>query len=169
MAQNMWPLGAAVLLEQQLPKGIFLCVGGEPRNVMTIGWGGLSFFWNRDVFIAAVRPQRFTYDILMRERAFTVCVPAPGGMLEQVRKAGVLSGRDGDKFSLLGLRTRPGRGVNAPVIEGCALTLECRVLATNAFTNEGTDPSIIEYTYQAGDFHTLFYSEIAACYAGDAP
>ena len=168
MSERMWPPGAAGLLAQQLPKGIFLCVGGEPRNVMTIGWGGLGFCWGRDVYTVLVRPQRFTHALLAREMAFTVCVPGPGEMIEQVRKAGVLSGRDGDKFDRIGLRTRPGLVVNAPVIEGCALVLECRVLATSALTREGTDPSIIDDTYQAGDFHTLIYGEVAACYAGDA-
>lgn len=155
------------LVAEQLPKGIFLCVGGDTPNVMTIGWGGLSYYWQRDVFVAPVRPQRHTHGIMEREMAFTVCVPSPGAMAREIAKAGVLSGRDGDKFSAIGLKTRMGRLVNAPIIEGCALYLECRVLAKNAFAKQGTDPSIVDYTYSAGDFHTLFYGEIVGAYAGD--
>lgn len=156
------------LVAEQLPKGIFLCVGGDAPNVMTIGWGSLAYYWGRQVFVVPVRPQRHTYAILERERAFTICIPAPGTMVREVAQAGTLSGRDGDKFSAIGMATRKGRYVDAPVIEGCALYLECRVLAKNAFTQADTDPSIIGLTYKDGDFHTLYYGEIVGAYAGDA-
>lgn len=157
----------AALIASQLPKGVFLCVGGETPNVMTIGWGGLTYFWRRNVFIAPVREQRFTYPILSREMAFTVSVPHPGTMEEALAKAGSLSGRDGDKFAAIGLGTTPAGTVNAPIVEGCALYLECVVKAVNAFTQAETAPDITEGTYRAGDFHRLFYGEIVACYTGE--
>lgn len=157
----------AALVSTQLPKGIFLCVGGEKPNVMTIGWGGLSFYWGRDVFVVPVRQQRFTYPLLQAEQAFTVCVPHSGAMKEALLQAGTLSGHDGNKFEAMGLETVPGRKVNAPVIPGCAYVLECVTRAQNDFTAPKTDDSIIDYTYKAGDFHTLFYGEIVACYAGE--
>ncbi len=159
---------ASALLAEQLPKGIFLCVGGGTPNVMTIAWGGWAFYWGKQVFVAPVRPQRFTYDLLAKERAFTVCVPHPGQMTREVAQAGTLSGRDGDKFQAIGLATVPAREIAAPVIRGSALVLECRVLAENAFTKAGTHPSIADGIYATGDFHTLFYGEIVARYAGDA-
>lgn len=156
------------LVAEQLPKGIFLCVGGDAPNVMTIGWGSLAYYWQRPVFVAPLRPQRHTYGILEREKAFTVCVPFPGAMAREIAQAGILSGRDGDKFRAIGLTTRKGRMIDAPVIEGCALYLECRVLAKNAFDRKDTDPSIVNYTYSAGDFHTLYYGEIVGAYAGES-
>ncbi len=159
---------AAALIAAQLSNGgAFLCVGGETPNVMTIGWGGLTYFWQRDVMLAPVRPQRFTHDILRREKAFTVCVPAQGTMQDALRQAGTLTGRDGDKFRAIGVAPLAARTVSAPVIPGCALVLECRLLSENAFTREGTEKALADRVYPAGDYHTLFFGEITACYAGD--
>ncbi len=159
---------AAALIAEQLPRGIFLCVGGETPNVMTIAWGGLSEYWGKHIFVAPVRPQRFTYPLLSKERAFTICVPQVGQMVREVAQAGTLSGRDGDKFKAIGLKTAPGRAVSAPVIEGSALVLECRVLAENAFSRPLMDPSIADSIYPKDDFHTLFYGDIVTWYFGDA-
>lgn len=158
---------AGALVAEQLPKGVFLCVGGDTPNVMTIGWGGLAYYWRRHVFVAPVRQQRFTYPCLKKEMAFTVCIPHPGTMAQEVAQAGTLSGRDGDKFAAIGLKTGKAREVNAPVVEGCALYLECVVRAQNAFTLEQTDEAITQASYSAGDFHELFYGEIVACWAGE--
>ena len=159
---------AAMRIAQALPgDGAFLCVGGKRPNPMTIGWGGLTYFWGKHVFLAPVRPQRFTHPLLEQEGEFTVCVPAPGEMRKALAQAGTLSGRDGDKFAAIGLETLPGRAVNAPVIRGCALYLECRVLARTAFTGEGTDDEVAARAYPQGDFHTLFFGEVIACYAGE--
>ena len=69
---------AAMRIAQALPgDGAFLCVGGKRPNTMTIGWGGLTYFWGKHVFLAPVRPQRFTHPLLEQEGEFTVCVPAP--------------------------------------------------------------------------------------------
>lgn len=157
----------AALVSQQLPKGIFLSVGGETPNVMTIGWGGLSYYWQRDVFTVPVRPQRHTYPLLKKAGAFTISVPALGTMQKELGKAGTLSGRDGDKFQAIGLSIQEGQKVAAPVVGGCAYHLECIVRAEADFTGGRTDASITEYTYQAGDYHTLFFGEIVACYAGE--
>lgn len=154
-------------LVDQLPKGVFLCVDGDVPNVMTIGWGGLAYYWRRHVFVAPVREQRHTYPMLKAAQAFTVCIPAPGDMADAVEKAGTLSGRDGDKFAAIGLQTQPAQKVGAPIIKGCAYYLECIVREQTDFSADNMDPSIVQGTYSAGDFHTLFYGEIVACYRGD--
>ena len=156
----------ADLIAKQLPKGIFLNVGGETPNTMTIGWGGYSFYWGRPVFTAVVRPQRFTYPILERERAFTLSIP-DGNQVEALRKAGTLSGRDGDKFKAIGLLTQPGRSVDAPIVLGCPWHVECRVLATTQMTLAKTDPRVVSAHYPANDFHTFFLGEIVECYQLD--
>ena len=150
----------------QLPKGIFLSVGGAAPNVMTVGWGGLSFYWGKDIFVAPIRPQRFTHAPLLQQKAFTLSVPAPESFAKELHLCGTLSGRDGDKFQAAGITPAAARAVDAPIVPGCAFYLECRVLATHAFTKEGTDPAIRQMTYTAGDFHTLFYGEIVASYWG---
>lgn len=155
---------AAALIAAQLPKGVFLCVDGQPPNVMTIGWGGLGYFWARHVFIAPVRPQRHTYGLMEEADAFAVCVPRPGTFVREVAQAGSLSGRDANKFEAIGLQTGITRRVTAPVIEGCALYLECVIRAKNAFTMPDTDSAIVDTVYPCNDYHVLYYGEIVACY-----
>lgn len=158
---------AAALIAEQLPTGAFLCVGGDTPNVMTIGWGGLTYYWKKHVFVAPVRRQRHTYAILEKQGCFTVCVPAPGTMLKAIGLAGSLSGRDVEKFSASGLTQKPGTVVDAPVVEGCALYLECITREAVDFSGEHMDPEIAAKHYPQADFHTLFHGEIVACYAED--
>lgn len=157
----------AALVAPQLPKGIFLCVPGEAPNVMTIGWGGLAYYWRRDVFVVPVRQQRHTYPLLTKAGVFTLSVPQADTMQKELAQAGTLSGRDGNKFEAIGLKTKPGCQVDVPVVDGCALYLECRVLAHNAFAEESMDPAVVASSYPARDFHTLFYGEIVASYTGE--
>ena len=55
--------------------GVFLNVGGETPNTMTIGWASVGYLWKKPVFIALVRRQRYTYNLLERAGEFTVSVP----------------------------------------------------------------------------------------------
>ena len=64
------------VMEQMTRGGVFLSVGGERPNVMTIGWGWIGYCWGKPVFVAVVRPQRHTYGILQKTGEFTVSVPA---------------------------------------------------------------------------------------------
>jgi hypothetical protein len=44
-------------------------------NTMTIGWGSLSVYWGRPVFIVPVRLSRHTHFLLEQAEEFTVTVP----------------------------------------------------------------------------------------------
>lgn len=156
-------------MTRQLPSGLFLCAGSDTPNVMTIGWGAIGYFWRKHVCIVPVRPQRHTYPLLQREGRFTVSIPAAGAFKEALLLAGTLSGRDGDKFARIGLKTAPGRAVNAPVVRGCAGYLECVVRAAFSMRAEELDAEIVGSAYPAGDFHTAFYGEIVSFYGGEAP
>ena len=48
--------------EQMSRGGVFLNVGGEQPNTMTIGWGWIGYCWKKPVFVAVVRPQRHTFE-----------------------------------------------------------------------------------------------------------
>ena len=55
--------------------GVFLTIGGETPNTMTIGWGSVGCVWSRPVFMVLVRPQRHSYEMLKTAGEFTVSVP----------------------------------------------------------------------------------------------
>ena len=143
--------------------GAFLSVGGPRPNTMTIGWGSIGDFWNRDVMTVAVRPSRFTHEILEREGEFTVSVPAADRPLSrELRFAGTVSGRDEDKFRGHGLTAAPAKSVGAPIVGECALHFECRVLCRTEMDHMA--PGVLPRFYPDGDLHTLYLAEVVACY-----
>ncbi|MGI6238119.1 MAG: flavin reductase family protein [Christensenellales bacterium] len=147
--------------------GVFLTVAGEPANTMTIAWATMGYCWNKPVFVALVRPQRHTYPLLMKSGAFTISVPTRNPLKKELAFAGSKSGRDLNKFDGHGLTAAPAQEVGAPIIAECGLHLECRVLLKQDMTADQMSPSIIDMTYRAGDFHTMFYGEIVRAYTTD--
>lgn len=61
--------------ERMSHGGVFLSVGGETPNTMTIGWGSIGFLLGQAVFTVVVRPSRHSYDMLIKSGEFTVSVP----------------------------------------------------------------------------------------------
>ena len=74
----------------------------EKFNTMVIGWGGLGTLWGKAVCTVYVRPQRYTYEFMERENAFSVSV-LPPECREALRVCGSESGRDVDKVKKCGL------------------------------------------------------------------
>ena len=73
-------------LEQLSGKGVFFTVkSGNKINTMTIGWGSLSQYWGEEIFIAPIRPSRYTFELLKNTDEFTVSVPAQGQMDEALK------------------------------------------------------------------------------------
>jgi len=160
---------AMKLANENLPHGgIFLSSKADgTRNTMTIGWATSGWCWKYPVFVSLVREQRFTYHLIEKSGVFTVSVPTKNELKKELAFAGTQSGRDVDKFSGHGITAVPAIAVDAPIIKECGLHFECRVRLTQPMTADKMDDSIIKYTYQAGDFHIMFWGEIVKCYTTD--
>ena len=157
----------AETVDRMAHGGVFLNVGGERPNTMTIGWGWIGHCWRKPVFAVVVRPQRHTYGMIQRAGEFTVSVPTSAPLREELAFAGTKSGRDVDKFDGHGLTAVPALQVSAPVIGECGLHFECRTLLTQDMTGDRMDPRVIDYAYPEHDFHTIFFGEILECYRTD--
>ena len=96
--------------------GVFLNVGGEAPNTMTIGWASVGYLWKKPVFIALVRKQRHTYGLLERAGEFTVSVPTKNPLRKELLFAGTKSGREVNKFDGHGITAIPAQAVSAPII-----------------------------------------------------
>lgn len=98
---------------------------GQP-NIMTAAWAGICC--SRPPCVAvSLRRATHSHAGLMARRAFTLSIPSQ----TQVREAdyaGLVSGRDGDKFKALGLTPKRSELVDAPFVEECPMVLECKVL-----------------------------------------
>ncbi len=138
---------------------------GKP-NAMTIGWGALGSIWGKPLWIVLVRPSRHTYHCIEHTGDFTVNVPT-NTMKAAVSFCGTKSGRDCDKFAAMNLTAVPGRVVNVPIIEQCAIHYECRVVHHNDVLPSELAKDIQTGAYKSGDYHRVYYGEILACYADD--
>jgi flavin reductase (DIM6/NTAB) family NADH-FMN oxidoreductase RutF len=137
---------------------VSLDAAGRP-NAMTIGWGTLGIIWSRPIFVAAVRPQRYTYGCIEATDDFTVCIPYPG-MAEAVMFCGTESGRSHDKFEECGFTAVAAQGTKSPGIVECGLVLECRVVHKNDIVPAQLNPDISEQMYPGRDFHRFYYGEV---------
>ena len=147
--------------------GVFLNVAGATPNTMTIGWGSVGRVWNKPVFMVLVRPQRHTYEMIKAAGEFTVSVPTKNVLKAELAFAGTESGRDFNKFEGHGLTAALAQEVGAPIVKECGLHFECRTLLTQDMTPDRMDSSLVNGTYAAGDFHTMFFGEIVRCYTTD--
>jgi flavin reductase (DIM6/NTAB) family NADH-FMN oxidoreductase RutF len=149
----------------QLPRGAFLSVkAGERINTMTIGWGAIGYMWQKPVLIVMVRYSRYTHELISQAQEFSVSVPQNNDFKKSLAVAGSKSGRDMDKFQELNLTITPGQKTEAPVIAGCGLVYECRILYRQALDPEGLNEAIKSKFYSDEDYHVLYFGEILACY-----
>jgi flavin reductase (DIM6/NTAB) family NADH-FMN oxidoreductase RutF len=157
-----------VLIKQLSKGGVFLTARNKGEdNTMTIGWASAGIIWGKPILTVAVRYSRHTYEMLDKSGEFTVSVPAEKDMRKALAFCGSKSGRDYDKFSECGLEKIEGQSVNAPVIGGCELYYECRVVYRQAMEPALIDKGIDSRFYGNNDFHVLYYGEIVDCYIAE--
>ncbi len=128
-----------------VPAVLVSCGGTEgfKPNLITIAWTG-SVCSDPVMLSIAVRPERYSYDIIRKTKEFVVNLPS----LEQAKAVdwcGMVSGRRFDKFEKTGLTPAPATAVKCPVVLECPVNIECRV----------------RNTLELGT-HTLFLAEVAA-------
>ena len=139
-------------------------VGGKV-NSMTIGWGTLGIIWERPVFVAYVRQQRYSREMLDECREFTINVPVGDYRRKILGICGSKSGRDTDKIEAAGLTPVEPEVISVPGIKELPLTLECRVLYRQEQESDQFNDAITRqfYTMETGD-HICYYGEIVAAY-----
>ena len=78
-----------------------------------------------------VSDRNHSFELLRASKECVVNVPTVD-IAKQVVGCGNCSGARTDKFRKFGLTPRPGTLVQAPLIDECFASLECRVVDTNA-------------------------------------
>jgi flavin reductase (DIM6/NTAB) family NADH-FMN oxidoreductase RutF len=74
----------------------------------------------------SVSPRRKTFENLREMDEFVLAIPSRE-MLDKVWGCGIHSGRDVDKFSLLGLEKENAKVVKPPLLKNIPVQLECKV------------------------------------------
>lgn len=138
---------------------------GDKVNSMTIGWGTLGIIWERPMFVAYVRQQRHTREMLDICREFTINVPIGEFRRNILGICGSKSGRDMDKIEAAGLTPVEPEVISVPGLKEFPLTLECRVVYHQEQESAQFNDEITRqfYTMETGD-HICYYGEIVAAY-----
>ena len=100
---------------------------GKP-NMMTASWAGVVCSKPPCVAVS-LREATYTFGNIKTREAYTVNIPSET-LAEASAYAGVVSGRDTDKFADTGLTAVGSDLVDAPYIEECGLVLECKLIRT---------------------------------------
>lgn len=150
---------------EALTKGAFLSVTDEGMdNTMTIGWGSVGYIWRKPVFMVMVRYSRHTYGMLDRAEEFTVSIPFGDKLKKELAFCGTKSGRDVNKFESCGIKPLRANTVNAPLIPGCHIHYECRVVYKQVLDPKALVSNMSDQFYKDDDVHVLFYGEIIGTY-----
>lgn len=138
---------------------------GDKVNPMTIGWGTLGIIWERPMFVAYVRQQRYTREMLDQCREFTINAPVGNFRRNILGICGSKSGRDIDKIEAAGLTLVEPEIIGVPGIKELPLTLECKVVYRQEQESHLFNEDITRefYTIEKGD-HICYYGEIVAAY-----
>ena len=115
---------AAMLFPTPVVLVTCLDEAGKP-NIITLAWVGVI---NSEppMIGVSIRRDRYSYICLKRSKEFVVNLPSEE-MVRKVDACGILSGRETDKFALMGWKPVPGEKVKAPLIDECSVQLECEV------------------------------------------
>lgn len=95
-------------------------------NAMTAAWGGICCSKPPCIAVSLLR-SRYTYENIIEQKAFTVNI-ASEAHVKSVDYFGIATGRDVDKFSVIGLTPVKSTLVNAPYIQEYPLFLECKLM-----------------------------------------
>lgn len=132
-------------------------------NTMTASWGGMGVLWNANVCTVYVRPTRYTFEFMEREKFFSLSFLDEGNR-RALQFCGSHSGRDTDKIAETGLT--PLFDAQAPYFEESRLTLICRKMYFQDMTPENFLDSTIATHYKQADYHRMYVGEIVKVLKG---
>lgn len=154
----------ASAMENLTKRGAFLTVkNNNVVNTMTIAWGYIGYSWNKPFFVAMVRPQRYTQELIKDAKDYTISIPYSDKMKETLMICGTKSGRDIDKEKEANIKFLPSQKVESPVVDDCDMYYECNIKYIDVLDKEKF-PQELKVNYPSDDYHYLYYGEIVECY-----
>lgn len=150
------------LIEQYNGSGVFLTAGNKP-NTMTASWGFCGVMWGKPVIVVPVRPSRFTHDIIVKEKEFSVSVPTDKKLDKLLGYFGSVSGRDTDKYASKNISPVKCKKIGTYVMPDNCVHFECKLIYTNNIIEERLSEDLNKM-YADKSYHTMFYGEIIDTY-----
>lgn len=94
-------------------------------NVLTVAWAG-TICSDPAMLSISVRKERYSYKMIKESGVFVVNLTTKE-LVEATDYCGVRSGRDEDKFAVMGLAKGEAEKINAPIILESPVNIECEV------------------------------------------
>ena len=129
-------------------------------NTMTASWCFAGYLWNMPQLIIAVRPERYTWELLRNSDSFTMSVPF-GSLSEELKICGRQSGKNIDKAAVVDFA--PAKAISSPIVVGCDIYYECKIHYSDRLEGEHI-PAFINERHYNGVWHDLFFGEIVEVY-----
>ena len=171
MKRKIDPFDYAKEITHAVKKGVLLTTKtNDQLNTMSISWGTMGIQWSLPIFTVFVRGCRHTSTLLDANPEFTVNIPLGEVNKEIIRYCGTKSGRDVDKFQVMGLHTEEPEVISVPGIKELPITLECKVIyKQQQYPECMTDPEPPTHYPENSqdihaDYHTAYYGQIVAAY-----
>lgn len=150
---------------QKLKSGVFLATkNNSDLNVMTVSWCLFGHMWNRPVFQMVVRTSRYTHNIIESADDFSISIPFSDRFDREILFCGTHSKRDVDKIQECKLDMRNGEKIGSPVVGGCDLYHECKILAKTRLLMEKIGDDDFNENSEDGHRHIMYYGEIVNSY-----
>lgn len=121
----------AVRLLQPGPLALLTSRFRSDDNVMTAAWL-VPVSFDPPLVAVAIHPGRLSHELVSKSEHFTLNVPT-AELLTAVHRCGMVSGRDGDKFTAAGITPVDALAIEAPLIEECVAHIECGVVDRSRF------------------------------------
>ncbi|MFA7291349.1 MAG: flavin reductase family protein [Rhodocyclaceae bacterium] len=135
MAKKAFPLSRVYGLLEPGPVVLLTTAGKNGPDVMAMSWHTMLEF--EPPLVGCVISNRdYTFNRLKKTRECVINIPTVD-LAEQVVACGNTTGAEIDKFAAFGLTPRPGKLVQAPLIDECYASLECRVADTRLVNKYG--------------------------------
>lgn len=126
--KNRFPLSRVYGLLEPGPVVLVTTAHKGRANVMTLSW--LTMMEFEPPLVGMVLSERnYSFAALTATRECVINIPT-AELAAKVVRVGNCSGRRLDKFAAFGLTPRPAQRVQAPLIDECYASLECRVTDT---------------------------------------
>ena len=134
---------------QPVPKVLVSCRDKDGKNNALVVGFTANVSLDPAMVMVGIVPSRYSHHMIKESDCFVVNLPGKD-FEREYNYLGSHSGRDGDKFAALGLKTANAVYVDAPILTACPVSIECRVV-------ESTQPGT----------HELFIGKVEAVHCDE--
>lgn len=129
MPKKSYPLSKVYTLIEPGPVVLLTTAGAGQSNVMTMSWHSMLEF-EPPLIGCVISDRNYSYGLLNASKECAINIPTVD-IATKVVGCGNTTGAKTNKFKKFGLTSRPAELVDAPLIEECFASLECRVVDTS--------------------------------------